>query len=80
MESHRVSAQVLRAWGNNMATATGRIFHRDAVYHNSPLRRSSDKSGKNIGSFHRPGKAAAPGLPVGASTSAFINIAAMVRS
>src|SRR5438105_2976413 len=68
------------AWGSNMATADlAAFFTDDAVYHNIPFAPviGRDAIGKNIGSFIRPGKAAAPGIvPVESIDFRIINIAA----
>jgi limonene-1,2-epoxide hydrolase len=68
------------AWGNNMATAElAAFFTDDAVYHNIPFAPviGREAIGKNIGSFIRPGKAAAPGVvPVESIDFRIINIAA----
>ena len=68
------------AWGNNLATAElAAFFTDDAVYHNIPFAPVSGREaiGKNIGSFIRPGKAAAPGVvPVESIDFRIINIAA----
>ncbi len=68
------------AWGNNMATADlAALFTDDAVYHNIPFAPviGREAIGKNIGSFIRPGKAAAPGVvPVESIDFRIINIAA----
>jgi limonene-1,2-epoxide hydrolase len=68
------------AWGNNMATAElAAFFTDDAVYHNIPMAPviGREAIGKNIGSFVRPGKAAAPGIvPVESIDFRIINIAA----
>jgi len=68
------------AWGNNMATADlAAFFTDDAVYHNIPMAPviGREAIGKNIGSFIRPGKAAAPGVvPVESIEFRIINIAA----
>jgi len=67
-------------WGNNMATAElAAFFTDDAVYHNIPMAPviGREAIGKNIGSFIRPGKAAAPGIvPVESIDFRIINIAA----
>jgi limonene-1,2-epoxide hydrolase len=68
------------AWGNNMATTQlAAFFTDDAVYHNIPFAPviGREAIGKNIGSFIRPGKAAAPGVvPVESIDFRIINIAA----
>ena len=68
------------AWGNNMATADlAAFFTDDAVYHNIPFSPviGREAIGKNIGSFIRPGKAAAPGVvPVESIDFRIVNIAA----
>ena len=68
------------AWGDNMATAElAAFFTDDAVYHNIPFAPviGREAIGKNIGSFIRPGKAAAPGVvPVESIDFRIINIAA----
>src|SRR6185503_6976713 len=68
------------AWGNNMATAElAAFFTDDAVYHNIPFAPviGREAIGKNIGSFIRPGKAAAPGVvPVEGIEFRIINFAA----
>ena len=68
------------AWGNNMATADlAAFFTDDAVYHNIPFAPviGREAIGKNIGSFIRPGRAAAPGVvPVESIDFRIINIAA----
>jgi len=68
------------AWGNNMATAElAAFFTDDAVYHNIPFAPviGREAIGKNIGSFIRPGRAAAPGVvPVESIDFRIINIAA----
>jgi len=68
------------AWGNNMATAElAAFFTDDAVYHNIPFAPVIGREAieKNIGSFIRPGKAAAPGIvPVESIDFRIINIAA----
>ena len=68
------------AWGNNMATAAlAAFFTDDAVYHNVPFAPVIGKEAieKNIASFIRPGKAAAPGVvPVESIDFRIINIAA----
>ncbi len=68
------------AWGNNMATADlAAFFTDDAVYHNIPFAPviGREAIGKNIGSFIRPGKAAARGVvPVESIDFRIINIAA----
>src|SRR5258705_9363185 len=68
------------AWGNNKATADlAAFFTDDAVYHNIPFAPVIGRKaiGKNIGSFLRPGKAAAPGgVPVESIDFRIINIAA----
>jgi limonene-1,2-epoxide hydrolase len=68
------------AWGNNMAAAElAAFFTDDAVYHNIPFTPVIGKEAieKNIVSFIRPGKAAAPGVvPVESIDFRIINIAA----
>jgi len=68
------------AWGNNMATAElAAFFTDDAVYHNIPFAPVIGRKAieANIGSFIRPGKAAAPGVvPVESIDFRIINIAA----
>src|SRR5258705_6353935 len=67
------------AWGNNMATADlAAFFTDDAVYHNIPFAPviGREAIGKNIGSFIRPGRAAAPGgVPLESIHFRIINIA-----
>ena len=68
------------AWGNNMATPDlAAFFTDDAVYHNIPFAPviGRDAIEKNLVSFIRPGKAAAPGVvPVESIDFRIINIAA----
>ena len=68
------------AWGNNMATPDlAAFFTDDAVYHNIPFAPVIGREAieKNIGSFIRPGKAAAPGIvPVESIDFRIVNIAA----
>jgi limonene-1,2-epoxide hydrolase len=68
------------AWGNNMATPQlAAFFTDDAVYHNIPFAPVIGREAieQNIGSFIRPGKAAAPGIvPVESIDFRIINIAA----
>ena len=68
------------AWSNNRPTAElAAFFADDAVYHNIPFAPviGRDAIEKNIVSFIRPGKAAAPGVvPVESIDFRIINIAA----
>ena len=68
------------AWGDNMGTGElAAFFTDDAVYHNIPFAPIIGKEAieKNIVSFIRPGKAAAPGVvPVESIDFRIINIAA----
>ena len=68
------------AWGDNMGAAElAAFFTDDAVYHNIPLAPVTGRKAieKNIVSFIRPGKAAAPGVvPVESIDFRIINIAA----
>jgi limonene-1,2-epoxide hydrolase len=71
------------AWSNNRPTAElAAFFTDDAVYHNIPFEPviGRDAIEKNIVSFIRPGKAAAPGVvPVESIHFRIINIAANGR-
>ena len=68
------------AWSDNVGTAELVAFFTDAaVYHNIPMAPviGREAIGKNIASFIRPGKAAAPGIvPVESIDFRIINIAA----
>ena len=68
------------AWSNNRPTAElAAFFAEDAVYHNIPFAPviGRDAIERNIVSFIRPGKAAAPGVvPVESIDFRIINIAA----
>lgn len=68
------------AWGENKsATELAAFFTDDAVYHNIPMAPVTGRKAieKNIVSFIRPGKAAAPGVvPVESIDFRIINIAA----
>src|SRR5467141_3254728 len=68
------------AWNADVGAAElAAFFTDDAVYHNIPLAPVSGREaiGKNIGSFIRPGKTAAPGVvPVESIDFRIINIAA----
>ena len=68
------------AWSNNRPTAElAAFFATDAVYHNIPFAPviGRDAIEKNLVSFIRPGKAAAPGVvPVESIDFRIINIAA----
>ncbi|HXO84405.1 MAG TPA: limonene-1,2-epoxide hydrolase family protein [Gemmatimonadales bacterium] len=68
------------AWGDNLGAAElAAFFTDDAVYHNIPMAPVIGRAAieKNIGSFIRPGKAAAPGIvPVESIDFRIINIAA----
>jgi len=68
------------AWSEGMeADDLAAFFTDDAVYHNIPMAPviGREAIGKNIGSFIRPGKAAAPGIvPVESIDFRIINLAA----